>query len=700
MVSHPTPPPTAAGDTVDVRHGITVPDPYRWLEDGDDPAAAAWVEAQNAHTDDVLSRSRHHDAFRARAHGLLQLPVTGAPVVAGTLVFTLDRRDGGDQALLVARPRHEPGPPRVIVDPVAATGDDTGAVDWFEPSPDGSLVAVGLSTGGDERSTLHVLHTDTGQAADTPVPHARAASVAWWPHSDGFFYTRYPTPGTVPDGREVYGRHVREHTLGTDPAQDPIVFDPRTRMAIEDDTAWPDVTLSRDGRWALVHVSVGWSRTDVHLLDRRSGTWSTVVEGEAARTGLEVDGDCLIGVTTLGADRGRVVTASVDEPECDHWRTLVAEPEDAVIEAVVPCGGGLLVWSGLDAVARLDEHARDGSFLRAVPLPEIGAIVGADAEAGEPDAFVTLTSFARPPSLFRWSGGDLTPWSGPAGNLDPLDYRVTQVTYPSADGTDIPMFLLQRQGVDPSATTRCVLTGYGGFAVTNAPAFSPFAVAWCDDAGLVAVANIRGGAERGEAWHEAGSRDRKANGFDDFEAAADWLVATGRTSRDRLAIRGGSNGGLLVGAVITRRPDLCRAAHAAVPLMDMIRYPGFEIARLWIPEYGDPDVPEEFAWLWDYSPYHRVVDDTCYPATLVSAGAGDSRVDPMHARKMAARLQTATSCGDRRPILLRQETGAGHGQGKPVGRQADELADVLTFFDRELARESLAVDDEGDAPDS
>ena len=223
------------------------------------------------------------------------------------------------------------------------------------------------------------------------------------------------------------------------------------------------------------------------------------------------------------------------------------------------------------------------------------------------------------------------------------------------------MFLMHRADIDPSPSTRCVLTGYGGFAVSNAPAFSPFAVTWCDDGGIVAVANIRGGSERGEAWHAAGRRDQKSNVYDDFEAAADWLVSTDRTSRNRLAIRGGSNGGLLVGAAITRRPDLCAAAHAAVPLTDMIRYPGFEIARLWIPEYGDPDVAEEFAWLWDYSPYHRVVDGTCYPATLVSAGAGDSRVDPMHARKMVARLQAATSCRDERPILLRQEGRAGHG---------------------------------------
>jgi prolyl oligopeptidase len=508
--------------------------------------------------------------------------------------------------------------------------------------------------------------------------------VAWWPDGGGFLYTRYPTPGSVPDGREVYGRHVREHPLGADAAGDPVVFDPTDRGAVPDDTAWPEVSLSRDGRWALVHLAVGWSRTDVHLLDRATGAWATVIEGIDARNGFEVDGDRLVGVTTLDADRGRVVTAELTSPDPDGWTTIVAERPDAVIDGALPAADGLLVWSSEDAVTRLDAHQRAGAHIRSLPLPELGSIVGVDAEPGRPDAFVSITSFARPPSLFRWSDGGLQPWSETTDALDPTRYRVTRASCRSADGTDVPLFLMHRHDLEPGPGTRCVLSGYGGFAVTNSPAFSPFAVTWCDDGGLVAVANVRGGGERGEAWHDAGSRGNKTNVYEDFEATADWLVDTGLTSRERLAVRGGSNGGLLVGAVITRRPDLCRSAHAAVPLMDMIRYPAFEIARLWIPEYGDPDRADEFAWLWSYSPYHRVTDEACYPATLLSAGAGDSRVDPMHARKMTARLQAATSCGNRQPVLLRQESGAGHGQGKPVGRQADELADVLTFFDLTL----------------
>ena len=298
---------------------------------------------------------------------------------------------------------------------------------------------------------------------------------------------------------------------------------------------------------------------------------------------------------------------------------------------------------------------------------------------------MSFTSFARPPTLLRWDGGELADWSRLGEGAGALDgprgsYVVEQVTYESTDGTAVPMFLIRSEATAPDADTPCVLTGYGGFAVTMGPAYSAAIVAVCDDGGLYAVANIRGGAEEGESWHRAGMREHKQQSFDDFAAAADWLVASGSTSRGRLAIRGGSNGGLLMGATITQRPDICRAAQIAVPLLDMVRYPRFLIAELWISEYGNPDLAHELAWLYDYSPYHHVVDGTCYPAVLLTTADDDSRVDPMHARKMAARLQAATACGEDHPVLLRQEASAGHGQGKPVSRQADELADVLAFL--------------------
>jgi prolyl oligopeptidase len=306
-------------------------------------------------------------------------------------------------------------------------------------------------------------------------------------------------------------------------------------------------------------------------------------------------------------------------------------------------------------------------------------------------AFAQLESFTRPAGLWRWTPDQgLVPWgrqaegSDDASPIDPAAFAVGQVRYPSGDGTEIGLFLVHRRDVTPGRHTPCILTGYGGFAIAETPAWSPAVAAWCEQGGLYAIAGLRGGYEEGEAWHRAGRREHKQNVFDDLAAAADFLASSGRTSTPRLALRGGSNGGLLVGAALTQRPEMARAVHCAVPLLDMIRYPQFLIARLWTDEYGDPDVAEEFNWLRAYSPYHHVVEGTCYPAVLFTAAEGDSRVDALHARKMAAALQWATPCGEARPILLRQEGRAGHGVGKPLQKQADELADVLTFLTWQL----------------
>ncbi len=652
------------------------------------------MEAQNAHTRAYLDDRPGRAGLHRRLSALLRAGSSVGCTVAGDRVFSLDRWGHHDQAVLVVRPADRPGLARTVVDPILLTGDPTAAIDWYHPSPDGSRLAYGLSTRGDERSTLHILDVASGARHPDTIPNTRAASVAWAPDGLGFAYTRYPLPGEVPDDELDYWRKVFWHRLGDPPDQDEVVWDD-----LPDKTAWPNVSLSRDGRWLLVHTSLGWSRVDVHLIDRHTGARTAMIEGLEAVSSFEVVGDEVIGVTTLDADRGRVVSAPTVAAWHDNWCTLIPEGS-AVIEAVAATSRSLLVLRSRAAVAELDRYDHDGTRHHSVELPEIGSLTGLSASPDHDLAFLSFTSFARPPTLYRWQPqpsssapgrgdtGDLADWSR-LGEPDPDagpaegpqgDYVVEQVRYPSVDGTEIPMFLIRATDTVPGPDTACVLTGYGGFSVTMGPAYSAAIVSVCDDGGLYAVANIRGGAEEGEAWHRAGMRDHKQRSFDDFMAAADWLVDTGHTSRSRLAIRGGSNGGLLMGAVITQRPDLCRAAQIAVPLLDMVRYHRFLIAELWIPEYGNPEVAQEFAWLHAYSPYHHVSAGTCYPAVLLTTAADDSRVDPMHARKMAARLQEATACGAARPILLRQESSAGHGQGKPVTRQADELADVLAFL--------------------
>jgi len=707
-----TPPPAARRDaTVDVVHGVEVPDPYRWLEDADAPETQTWVEASTARTRGLLDDRADRGSLVERYTALFGAGTSGAPSIRGGRLFSLDRWGSLEQAVLVVRDAHGDQVPaaRTLVDPHEATGDPTAALDWYAPSDDGRLVAFGTSTGGDERSTLGIVDVATGERLPDAIPHTRAASVAWAPDGSAFAYTRYPDPAAVGVDEAGYHRTVWWHVVGDDPGHDELVFGD-----LPDKTAWPSVELSRDGRWLVVEVSLGWTRVDVHLIDRTSGRRITVIEGVEAVSSFTVVGDRLVGTTTLDAPRGRVVAADLTDPTPDRWRTVVAESED-VIEGVAITRSSLLVASTRSAMARLarlplteltggdtddatasaaaagDEGAQP---LRHAPveiaLPEAGSLAGVAGDRDSETAVIAFTSWARPSELWRWTPAGphlpdapdegLVRWSDLPAVTDPADYVVGVERYPSTDGTEITLFTVRRAGVEPSATTPTLLTGYGGFAVTMSPAYSPTAVAVADDGGVFAVACIRGGAEEGEQWHRAGMRDRKQQVFDDFTAAADWLIETGRTGRDHLAIRGGSNGGLLVAVALTQRPYLCRAVVCAVPLTDMVRFPRFLIARLWTPEYGDPDVADEFAWLWAYSPYHHLVEGTCYPATLVLTGERDSRVDPAHARKFGAALAWATSCGDDRPVLVRVESRAGHGQGKPASKQAAEAADVHTFL--------------------
>lgn len=701
------PPPARRDDTVDVVHGVGVADPYRWLEDAESADTRAWVTASNERTRAALDARPDRADLVDRYARLFAAGSAGAPAIRGGRLFSVDRWGDLEQAVLAVRDVHGDRLPaaRTLIDPHALSGDPTAALDWYAPSVDGGLVAFGMSTGGDERSTLGLIDVTTGDLLADSIPQTRAASVAWAPDGRAFAYTRYPDPAAVGEAEAQYHRTVWWHQVGDHPGHDELVFGD-----LPDKTAWPSVELSRDGRWLVVGVSLGWTRVDVHLIDRTTGERTTVVEGIEAVSSFTVVGDRLVGTTTLDAPRGRVVTADPTAPTPDRWRTVVPESSD-VIEGVAVTASSLLVASTRSALGRLTrlpltvlaeaDTGGAGDAPAVVPeeiaLPEPGTLAGVAGDRDNETAVVAFTSWARPSELWRWSPADTAAGAGPTGGaapvsaplvrwsdlpspVDPSAYAVGVDRYPSTDGTPITLFTVRRRDVAAGSARPTLLTGYGGFAVTMSPAFSPTAVAVADDGGTFAVACIRGGAEEGEDWHRAGMREHRQQVFDDFAAAADWLVEAGRTRRDQLAVRGGSNGGLLVATALTQRPDLCRAVVCAVPLTDMVRFPDFLIARLWTPEYGDPAVEAEFAWLWAYSPYHHLVEGTCYPATLVLTGEQDSRVDPAHARKFGAALAWATSCGDDRPVLVRIESRAGHGQGKPTSKQADEAADVHTFL--------------------
>ena len=673
-------PPQAAtrrSDVVDLHHGVHVPDPYRWLEQGDAPDVREWVAAQNRVTRDALHALPSRDVWHRQVSRFLRLPVVQAVQCAAGRLFVLERDEGAPQASLVVRSIDDPASALVLVDPTANAVDGVAAVDWYSPSPDGELVAFGISEGGTENSELQLVRTADATVADLRIPNCRASSVAWEPDGSAYFYTRYP------EG-DAYHRTVHHHTIGDDPTDDPVVW-----SELPTPETWPSVSTSPGGRWLLVQSAVGWSRTDVHLLDRRSDRWTTLIAGTEATCSLSfADDDTLVGVTTLDAPRGRVVSIALDADDVgpDAWRNVVPE-RDTVVTGVRADAHGVVVATSLNGVDALERWGFDGGSGEEIAGLDGCTVVQLSSDRAAGRVCAVITGFDRPNAVFvvgRERLERVHPATPPA---DVPDLTVTHLEYPSIDGTLVGLFLIHRADVEPSADTPTILTGYGGFAITKTATWSAPIAAWCESGGQYAVAGLRGGLEHGNAWHQAGRRGNKQNVFDDFHAAADWLVATGRTSRDRLAISGGSNGGLLVGAALTQRPDLCRAVWCAVPLLDMIRFPQFLIARLWTDEYGDPDVPDEFSWLMEYSPYHHVRDGERYPAVLLTTAEGDSRVDPLHARKMAARLQEAAVDQHERPILLHQEDRAGHGVGKPVAKSADEHADALAFLSWQLGHE-------------
>jgi prolyl oligopeptidase len=673
-VTIPPAPPTPRDDVVEVVHGERIADPYRWLEDDRSAQVREWTDRQNLRTRAALNALPERPAFAARLRELLSVGLLSTPHPVGGRIFHTRREGGESQAVLYVRDGLS-GSDRALVDPNLIDREGLTTLDWYYPSRDGAFVAYGLSRGGDELSTLRVVEVATGRDVGERIANTQRSTVAWV--KAGFYYTFHPAPGTVPPGDENYHRHVAYHELGTERAHDVVVFG-EGRLK-EDITT---VAVSPDGRWVLFSAWKGWARTDLYLHDRTHPERGlvTVIEGQDAIASGVPGRDRLWLRTNLDAPNYRIVSAPCETPQASAWGTVVPEGEH-VIDGFDVTRDRVAVLRLVRATSRLATYDHHGGDERPIALPSLGTI---ESVTGDPDGDLvgyTFQSFAQPPIAFvtdarTSASAELVRLRTPAA-LDPSRIAVDQTSYRSGDGTEVSMFLVHRDDVRPSGEVPTLLTGYGGFNVSRTPLYSPGAAAWVEAGGLFALPNLRGGGEYGERWHRAGMLGSKQNVFDDFHAAAEALVAQGWTTPRRLAISGGSNGGLLVGAALTQRPELFAAVVCAVPLLDMLRYQNFRIARFWIAEYGSAEQPEQYRWLRAYSPYHNVRAGVRYPPVLLTTAEGDSRVDPMHARKMAALLQAQDGAAI---VLLRVDRNVGHGIGKPLDMQVEDFADQYAFL--------------------
>jgi prolyl oligopeptidase len=674
-------PPTRRGDVVDVLHGETIADPYRWLEDTDSDETAAWVRTQNAVTTGYLESLPARASIRRRLTEVWDVTRWGVPHERGGKWF-FTRHDGGanQPVLLVADHAEDEG--RVLLDPNALSADGTVAVNTWSVSSDGRRLAYALSASGSDWMTWRVKDVETGADLDDLLEWSKWSKAAWLPDGSGFYYCALDAPTPGKEFLQVEGGPwLALHRIGSPQSADEVVYtDPDPQRV-------PEVEVSSDGRWLILNLIRGTDPVRSILVrdltDPAAELRPLVAEPRDHVQVIGCAGSTFFVDTDNGAPRHRVVAIDLEAPAVEIWREIIPEGADT-IEGAAHAGGQLVVHVLHDASSQLQVWSTDGEHAGTVDLPQYVTVTEL---AGDPDRstlYFGVTSFTDPASV--WVTDVTTATSRPVHEsalpIDEASLVVTRVTAPSADGTEIPMFLLHRRDVTPTGEVPTLLYGYGGYRIPVTPAFNPGRLVWVERGGLLAVANLRGGGEFGNEWYDAGRLANKQNVFDDFAGCARWLATSGWTRAGRIAINGGSNGGLLVGAVLTQHPELIGAAVPEVGVLDMLRYHLFTIGWAWTSDYGHPDDPEQFQWVRAFSPLHSLTPGTAYPATLVMTGDHDDRVVPGHSFKFAAALQAAQ--GGDAPALIRVETSAGHGAGTPVSKLIEARADMLAFVEAAL----------------
>ena len=671
-------------------HGELFEDPYHWLEGSQAPEVEGdeqllegrisdWTDEQNAYTRSRLDELNGREMLETELASLLSLDSYGIPRVAGEWFFyTLRQGDQAQPVLYVQR--GEMGEPRVLLDVNAL--DDSGllALAWYRPSPDGELVAFGTYQAGDEQTTAFVLKTSTGEWLDDKID-GRVGAINWLEDGEHFVVRRL----SVSDN--PYSGQITLHRLGRESSEDPVLFEQFTEGDLA--TTWgPYPIISRDGRWLVIIYFTGTDSNDLWFYDlddwRKNGALvrQNLLVGKDARTIGFIEGGTFYAETTLDASNKRVLAFDLDSDDPSDYREIIPARQGAVITGISSAPKQIVVEYLANAYSIIEVFNLAGEHLMQIELPNIGSASMLTNPKSE-IAWLGFESFAEPESIYRVNlvDGSTTLWRRPEPSMDTSDLIVKQVFFNSLDGTQVPMFLIHQKDIEMDGENPTVLYGYGGFDISLTPNFMATWLPWLKRGGVYAVANLRGGGEYGADWHRAGMLENKQNVFDDFYAAAQWLFDNGYTHSERLGIRGGSNGGLLTGTAITQRPELFSAAIVAVPLLDMLRYQHFLMARYWVPEYGSSEIAEQFNYIRAYSPYQNIRSGVQYPATLLTAGENDTRVHPLHARKMAAALQASTSSDpEEDPILLWIDRSAGHGRGKPLSQMVEESADQVAFM--------------------
>lgn len=664
------PPPTRKDNVVETIHGVSIADPYRWLEDQNSPETRAWIEAQDGCTAALLQAVPNRAEIAKRLSELMKVDSFDMPVERQGYYFFSKRR--ADQDLSVLYRRHGlQGSDELMVDPHPLSADHSFSVELLDVSYDASLLAYGLRAGGEDELIVHFLDTTAHRELPDQLPkglYGDLGGVTFQRDNRGVYYPRM----------QAEGMRIFHHVMGTAIHEDKEIFGKgygRDRdIGLE---------LSEDGRYLLIRVFSG-AQSELYFQDLQvAGPITTVVKDIPALFYGEIQGGALYISTNWKAPNWHVLRVDLQNPAPQAWKEIIPET-DAAIEKVSLAGGKILVQYVRDASSQLKTFDTDGRAAGNVPLPGIGAVAGSRGDWTQENVFVNFQSFNVPPTIYRYDlkNGKMESWASPRVPFDENAYTVEQVWYESKDKTRIPMFLYYKKGMARDGARPVWLTGYGGFGYNLTPYFFGGATAWVEAGGIFAQPNLRGGGELGEPWHRAGMLDKKQNVFDDFESAAEWLIAKGYTNPKKLAMEGGSNGGLLVGAALTQRPELYQAVVCGYPLLDMLRYQIFEDGPFWVPEYGSAEDPSQFKFLYAYSPYHNVKAGVKYPAVLLFTGDADTRVAPLHARKMAARLQAATASD--RPILLLYDTKSGHSQGGSLRKEIEQETNVLSFLFWEL----------------